>query len=841
MCRKLFFPILSFVLSFTAQQISLAAEEPPATNFVYSINSPRDADAQKYIISKSNIEIRDESPVTYWLPSSGGQTFSATTPGVIVYHFPLAEPIVTGTLLAKLNTYHWSYSEGRAFLFVSPDGNNWINAAELEAPEFGKAMGNSTVTLPSIFTGQKDIYVKIELYSYGSSASQGPPWTNTAQHLRYDHNHDKTTFKLDVQLSATKAMDVPDSNRLFNYPPRALPVASVDPETAFPMGLGSAVEQGDQLDLMVDVTGFKGLVDFYLGFSAPAINPGEIYVFNESGAIQGMSVSGLVPWKRNIMEPVSATPIADLPTAMLPPGTYTFYFGVSPAGGLDNLWLWSTEFNHTLQIKGITINTSGNPVLTAVDENDVYYSFFGINDNNGVLDHFNRLVLDKLDSIGNFSNYMTIDFDESGRPVSLITPDAGGSITAEYISETQMKITVRADSGSTEEITMENPYIPSDVHLLTKIGHEQSGVKALTADNEWMFIGHIKTCRDGKRPTVNIRRKVDKAVLEAVPQLVLIKPKVSKINNDPDGDYVYTYTLFGLPDYDEWKRSCLWSWMGGKILSTGGKVIGLFSGIGEKVSKHASQAYLLYSALRKDWETGTIKNTSLNIIENTVDVFGPIISYMSKIYDTSKLPVDACNGPCSRKVWYYLNQILTADEVVTCRLNGVEMEKDFRPHPDFSGSLISVDAPNFDFSETCSGTECSCPNPCAKTVCIDTSCPVPDGAELKEYSGSTTYSRDYTLNGRYVGPYSSWNRKADGSLHIGIKWCRNIKGQLNGWMVLYHDNGSMDRATHWVNDRRNGHRYYFYEDGSLAVDEMMQNDVVTHVEEWLEDGTPNPY
>jgi hypothetical protein len=231
----------------------------------------------------------------------------------------------------------------------------------------------------------------------------------------------------------------------------------------------------------------------------------------------------------------------------------------------------------------------------------------------------------------------------------------------------------------------------------------------------------------------------------------------------------------------------------------------------------------------------------LYIIGNTADVFGPVIAYLSKIYDTSKLPVDSYNGPCSRKIWYYLNQILTADEVVTCRLNGIQMEKSFTPHPDFSGGLTSVDAPNFDFSETCSGTECSCPNPCGKTICIDTFCPVPDGAELREYSSSTTYRKDYILNGRYVGPFTSWNRKADGSLHIAIKWCRNIRGNLNGWMVLYHENGSMERATHWVNDKRNGHRYNFYEDGSLAADEMMQNDVVTHREEWLEDGTPKTY
>ena len=337
--------ILVFAMACTVN-VSLAAEETSSTEFIYTIKNPRDINAQKYIISKSNIEIQDEPPVTYWLPSSGGETMSSTTPGVIIYHFPLTRPIATATLLANLATFHWSYSEGHDFLFVSTDGNNWIKAAELEAPEFGEARGNSTVTLPPVFTGQKNIYVKIELYSYGSKASQGPPWTNTAQHLRYDHNHDSTTFELDVQLSSSEAMDVPTDNRFFNYSPRVSPVISSDPETAFPMGLGSAVEKGDLLDLLIDANSFKEPVNLYLGILAPAINPNEIYLFDEAGDLQGMSMSGLVPWKSNITESVSATPIADLPTALLPSGTYTFYFAVAPAGNQDNFWLWQTEFKH---------------------------------------------------------------------------------------------------------------------------------------------------------------------------------------------------------------------------------------------------------------------------------------------------------------------------------------------------------------------------------------------------------------------------------------------------------------------------------------------------------------
>lgn len=205
----LFFSFL-FINSALADAPVTSADDS-ADQFVYTIKNPRDTNAQKYVISRSNIQITDEEESTYWLPSSGGETMGTTTPGIMIYHFPLSRPIQTATLFAGLHTFHWTYSVGHDFLYVSPDNINWIKITELDPPsDNGGWTGNSSVDLPAVFSGRQDIYVKIELYSYGPKAHRGPPWTNTAQHLRYFSERDNTTFRLEVQYDSRLHL-VPES------------------------------------------------------------------------------------------------------------------------------------------------------------------------------------------------------------------------------------------------------------------------------------------------------------------------------------------------------------------------------------------------------------------------------------------------------------------------------------------------------------------------------------------------------------------------------------------------------------------------------------------------------
>ncbi len=165
--------------------------------FSYTIKDPTSADAQKYIVSKSNVSLVHEGSFIYWRPNMGASTEDATPPGILVFHFHFSSPITDGTLYARIDTFHWAYSQGHACICVSVDGQNWELLSEATPPEYGKwQSGAYSGSLPSMFIGRTDVYIRMKLYSYGPKAAQGGVWDNTAQALRYNKDEGNTTFKL---------------------------------------------------------------------------------------------------------------------------------------------------------------------------------------------------------------------------------------------------------------------------------------------------------------------------------------------------------------------------------------------------------------------------------------------------------------------------------------------------------------------------------------------------------------------------------------------------------------------------------------------------------------------
>ena len=183
-----------------------------AANFNYTINNPESEDAQTYLIETSNIEIRREPPVIYYHPAVGAETESETPPGTLIYHFPFTEPIAGGSLYLTTHAFHWNYSKGHTEVFLSTDGEKWEKMAEALPPEYGGvSYGHLSGDLPSMLIGAQDIYIKIKMYSYGSSASKGSVWTNTAQHLRYDTEKKSRAFQLEVMFDSKSNDELPVS------------------------------------------------------------------------------------------------------------------------------------------------------------------------------------------------------------------------------------------------------------------------------------------------------------------------------------------------------------------------------------------------------------------------------------------------------------------------------------------------------------------------------------------------------------------------------------------------------------------------------------------------------
>lgn len=174
-----------------------------AYDFSYSYADPSLAASQTYIASSSNVSLLYEAPVWYWHPTAGGSAFANTTPGVIVYHFPFAQAIEEAYLYSHNPTFHWSYSQGHNFLWASSDGSNWVQLLDVAPPAFGGANGGYfNGLLPSAVLGDTDLWIKVELYSYGLGVDCcGPYGTNTAQHSRWGPQS-SDAFRLGINFAS---------------------------------------------------------------------------------------------------------------------------------------------------------------------------------------------------------------------------------------------------------------------------------------------------------------------------------------------------------------------------------------------------------------------------------------------------------------------------------------------------------------------------------------------------------------------------------------------------------------------------------------------------------------
>ncbi|MCC6642046.1 MAG: hypothetical protein IT386_12875 [Deltaproteobacteria bacterium] len=168
-------------------------------DFSYSYGDPYLASSQTYIVSTSNAVLYSEGVVHTWKPSVGGTTFGSTTPGRITYHFSLPSPAAAISLWMNMPTFHWSYSQGHNFLFGSTDGTNWTQLADVLPPAFGSARDLGTVAIPGSLLGANDLWLRADLYSYGSFAPSGGVYTNTAQLSRWATNNPTAkSFRLEV-------------------------------------------------------------------------------------------------------------------------------------------------------------------------------------------------------------------------------------------------------------------------------------------------------------------------------------------------------------------------------------------------------------------------------------------------------------------------------------------------------------------------------------------------------------------------------------------------------------------------------------------------------------------
>jgi len=151
------------------------------------------------------------------------------------------------------------------------------------------------------------------------------------------------TLTASVSTHGNQFMPVPPGQQTWTYAPLLLPIKSVLPSQAKPIGVGSIAEGGDTLSIKVALSEFSGLVDVYFAISAPSVYPDTIFILASDGSLQPLSM-GFEPWKENTKVEIDETLFGNIPISWLPSGTYYLYLAVTPASRLDAYYLWTTYF-----------------------------------------------------------------------------------------------------------------------------------------------------------------------------------------------------------------------------------------------------------------------------------------------------------------------------------------------------------------------------------------------------------------------------------------------------------------------------------------------------------------
>lgn len=112
-----------------------------------------------------------------------------------------ADPISEIALGLSMPIFNWPHSQGRNVLYGSNDGSVWAKLAEASgAADNGGYLPIGPITGLDSLLGASDLWLKAELYSYGSGAPSGGALTNKAQLTRYDVQNDSTTFSIGVNF-----------------------------------------------------------------------------------------------------------------------------------------------------------------------------------------------------------------------------------------------------------------------------------------------------------------------------------------------------------------------------------------------------------------------------------------------------------------------------------------------------------------------------------------------------------------------------------------------------------------------------------------------------------------
>lgn len=159
------------------------------------------------------------------------------------------------------------------------------------------------------------------------------------------------------------ATAIPLPTQVYDIPfvAAADPVISANPIQAKPIGLGAAISGSSITNVNVGAN-FVTNASFDAYLAITFSGDSNIYYYDGSQLVPSAS---LVKWRSGFSGNLSANIFSNLDLTTLANGTYTIYFGVSPANDTSKYYLWHTSFTNT------KYGSSASSTCTDPDNTDI--------------------------------------------------------------------------------------------------------------------------------------------------------------------------------------------------------------------------------------------------------------------------------------------------------------------------------------------------------------------------------------------------------------------------------------------------------------------------------------
>ena len=273
--------------------------------------------------------------------SSYEDSFISTYPSSATASFSCS---ICHTSVPSRNPYGAAYaSAGRNFATIASqdsDGDGATNIVEINAGTNPGDPGSTPAPTPVVCTG----YTYSAWSACGANGQQTRTVTaNTPSGCSGTPSTAAVLTQACTPMSSGM-MPMPTSQTMFSYGPTTDPVIGSTTEDTMPMGVGSVAMGGDMLTIHAELGQFQMPMDMYFALYAPLVDPFNLYLMNQEGDLQPASM-GMSPWITGVTS-IDEMPFgANIPTSMLPKGTYYLGLMATPAGSnMATYYFWMTNF-----------------------------------------------------------------------------------------------------------------------------------------------------------------------------------------------------------------------------------------------------------------------------------------------------------------------------------------------------------------------------------------------------------------------------------------------------------------------------------------------------------------